>query len=78
MIRTLRLVVLREIPEDAELCSQWDALVNRVDQPQVFFTYEWAVAVQRAYREKLHPLVILAYDDAGPLAGVAGPCNRKQ
>jgi CelD/BcsL family acetyltransferase involved in cellulose biosynthesis len=63
--------VLREIPEDAELCSQWDALVNRVDQPQVFFTYEWAVAVQRAYREKLHPLVILAYDDAGPLAGVA-------
>ncbi len=71
MIRTLRLVVLREIPEDAELRRQWDALVDHVDQPQVFYTYEWAVAVQSAYSQTLHPLVILAYDDANTLSGIA-------
>ncbi len=27
--------------------------LDRVDQPQVFYTYEWALAVQRAYRKTL-------------------------
>ena len=71
MTRTLRLVVFTEIPEDAELRQQWNALVNRIDRPQVFYTYEWSLAVQRAYRTKLHPLVILAYDEANSLCGVA-------
>jgi hypothetical protein len=69
--RTLRLVLLREIPEDASLRQQWDALVNRVDRPQVFYTYEWALAVQRAYCTTLHPLVFLAYSEEEHLCGVA-------
>jgi CelD/BcsL family acetyltransferase involved in cellulose biosynthesis len=69
--RTLRLVLLREIPEDANLRQQWNALVQRVDQPQVFYTYEWSLAVQRAYRDTLHPLLFLAYDDGESLCGVA-------
>lgn len=71
MTGTLRLVVLTDIPEDAELRQQWNALVNRVDRPQVFYTYEWSLAVQRAYISTLHPLVILAYDDANSICGVA-------
>lgn len=67
----LRLVVLREIPEDETLRRQWNALVDRVDQPQVFYTYEWALAVHRAYHTTLHPLLFLAYDEQGPLRGVA-------
>jgi len=67
----LRLVLLREIPEDAELRQNWNALVARVDRPQVFYTYEWSLAVQRAYHSSLHPLLFLAYDEQESLCGVA-------
>ncbi len=67
----MRLVVLREIPEDETLRRQWNALVDRVEQPQVFYTYEWAMAVYRAYHATLHPLLFLAYDEAGALRGLA-------
>jgi len=59
----LRLVLLREIPEDETLRRQWNALVDRVEQPQVFYTHEWALAVYRAYHATLHPLLFLAYDE---------------
>jgi CelD/BcsL family acetyltransferase involved in cellulose biosynthesis len=67
----LRLVLLREIPEEAELRQSWDALVTRVDRPQVFYTYEWSLAVQRAYHASLNPLLFLAYDHQERLCGVA-------
>lgn len=67
----MRLVLLKEIPEDAELRRQWNALVLRAEQPQVFYTYEWALAVYRAYRASLRPLLFLAYDESDLLCGVA-------
>jgi len=67
----LRLDVLREIPEDVGLRQQWDALALLMDQPQVFYTYEWALAVNRAYHRTLRPLLFLAYDEKGSLCGVA-------
>src|SRR5216683_7458666 len=70
-MQKLRLVVLRQIPEDPHLRQQWNALVEQVDQPQVFYTYEWALAVQRAYRATLAPLLFLAYDAQDSLWGVA-------
>jgi hypothetical protein len=66
----LRLVLLKEIPEDAELRRQWNALVLRAEQPQVFYTYEWALAVYRAYPDSLHPLLFLAYDESDSLCSV--------
>ena len=71
MTRPLRLVVLNEVPDDADLHRQWNELVVRVDRPQVFFTYEWSLAVQRAYCATLHPLVFLAYDEQESLCGIA-------
>ncbi len=59
----MRIVIHREIPEDAELRSQWNALVEEMERPEVFYTYEWAVAVQRAYHSTMVPLLVLAYDD---------------
>lgn len=79
--RNLRLVVLREIPDDANLRQQWNALVARTDQPQVFYTWEWAFAVQRAYASALSPLLFLAYDEQQSLRGVAAlatDANGKQ
>ena len=67
----MRLVLLREITEDDTLHRQWNALVDRVEHPQVFYTYEWALAVYRAYHAILHPLLFLAYDEQEALRGVA-------
>jgi CelD/BcsL family acetyltransferase involved in cellulose biosynthesis len=67
----VRLTLLKEIPEDADLRQQWNALVLRMEQPQVFYTYEWALAVYRAYPATLLPLLFLAYDEQDVLAGVA-------
>jgi len=66
----LRIVALREIPDDRLLRDQWDALVDRMERPEVFYTYEWALAVQRAYGSIARPLLLLRYDDAA-LVGVA-------
>ena len=71
MNQPLRLVLLKEIPQDATLRQQWDALIMRLDRPQVFYTWEWASAVHRAYGSTLRPLLFLAYDDHGSLCGVA-------
>jgi CelD/BcsL family acetyltransferase involved in cellulose biosynthesis len=77
----LRLILLREIPEDANLRQQWNELVARTDQPQVFYAWEWALAVQRAYCPPLRPLLFLAYDERESLCGVAAlaadpACNK--
>ena len=67
----MRLVLLKEIPEDEILRQAWNTLVDRVERPQVFYTYEWALAVYRAYNASLHPLLFLAYDEGESLCGVA-------
>lgn len=67
----MRLTLLHEIPEDGDLRRQWNELVRRVEQPQVFYTYEWALAVQRAYGATLRPLVFVQHDEHGALCGVA-------
>ena len=51
-----------EIPEDPELRRAWNELAMRMERPEVFYTYEWAVAVQRAYVSSLKPLIFLAYE----------------
>lgn len=69
--KSLRVQVLDRIPEDLNLRRQWNALVLAVDQPQVFYTYEWARAVQNAYHATLIPLLFLAYDPSEALCGIA-------
>jgi CelD/BcsL family acetyltransferase involved in cellulose biosynthesis len=60
----------REIPEDETLRTQWNALVQQMERPEVFYTYEWALAVSRAYRASITPCLLLAYDE-GSLVGLA-------
>ena len=68
----MRISVLREIPDDPGLRDQWNALAAQVHRPQVFYTYEWARAVQIALRESLpSPLLLLAQDEREQLVGVA-------
>jgi CelD/BcsL family acetyltransferase involved in cellulose biosynthesis len=58
----LRLVVKREIPEDEKLARDWNTLAEQVERPEVFYTYEWALAVQRAYGSRFSPLLMLGYE----------------
>lgn len=66
----MRVTVLREIPEDAELSRNWNRLVGRMEHPEVFFTYQWALAASRAFRSMLSPLLLLMHE-ADELCGVA-------
>ncbi len=58
----MRIVVREDIPEDSELRRAWNDLALRMERPEVFYTYEWAIAVQRSYGDTLKPLVLLAYE----------------
>ena len=42
----------------------------QMDRPEVFYTYEWALAMQTAYRQQRPPLLILGYDE-NELVGIA-------
>jgi CelD/BcsL family acetyltransferase involved in cellulose biosynthesis len=66
----------KSIPEDETLRKQWNALLTRLERPQVFYTYEWALAVQRAYHASLRTLLFLAYDAQESLYGVAALAYR--
>jgi CelD/BcsL family acetyltransferase involved in cellulose biosynthesis len=66
----LRIVVLRQIPEESSLHQRWNDLVLKMERPQVFYSSEWALAVQSAYQASLKPLLFLGYD-GDDLVGVA-------
>lgn len=66
----MRIVVLSKIPDESSLLREWDDLVLQMERPEVFYTCEWALAVQSAYQASVRPLLFLGYD--GPhLLGVA-------
>lgn len=65
----MRVTVLKEIPEDPDLSEAWNTLVLAMDHPEVFFTYQWALAASRGFQKHLSPLLFLMYD-SDKLAGV--------
>ena len=46
-----------------------------MEKPQVFYTYDWAMAVQRAYAKHVSPQIFLAYEEDS-LAGVVALGRR--
>ena len=67
---SLRIVLLRKIPEDSTLQRRWNDLVLQMELPKVFYTCEWALAVHSAYEASLKPLLFLGYE-GDDLVGVA-------
>jgi CelD/BcsL family acetyltransferase involved in cellulose biosynthesis len=67
---SLRIVVQRKIPEDSVLLRSWNGLVLQMERPEVFYTSEWALALQSAYHASKQPLLFLGYDGA-ELMGLA-------
>jgi CelD/BcsL family acetyltransferase involved in cellulose biosynthesis len=66
----LRIVCNTTIPENPRLQRQWNDLVLNMERPEVFYTHEWALAVQAAYQASLKPLLFLGYE-GDELVGVA-------
>jgi CelD/BcsL family acetyltransferase involved in cellulose biosynthesis len=58
----MRIVLLRKIPDEPSLRRQWNDLVLQMEQPEVFYTCEWALAIQFAYQSSLKPLLFLGYE----------------
>lgn len=52
------------------MLRQWNELALQMERPEVFYTCEWAHAVQAAYCSSLKPLLFLGYEGS-ELAGVA-------
>ena len=50
--------------------QRWNDLAVQMERPKVFYTCEWALAVQSAYQASLQPLLFLGYD-GDDLVGVA-------
>lgn len=65
----MRVTVLKEIPEDPDLSAAWNTLVLEMENPEVFFTYQWALAASRGFQRHLSTLLFLVYDFE-QLAGV--------
>jgi CelD/BcsL family acetyltransferase involved in cellulose biosynthesis len=70
----LRVVLLRKVPEESSLQRRWNDLVAAMKRPEVFYTCEWALAVQYAYQASRKPLIFLGYD-GDELVGVACLCT---
>jgi CelD/BcsL family acetyltransferase involved in cellulose biosynthesis len=66
----VRVTVLKEVPEDPDLSAAWNTLVLAMENPEVFFTYQWALAASRGFQKRLCTLLLLVYDFE-QLAGVA-------
>jgi CelD/BcsL family acetyltransferase involved in cellulose biosynthesis len=68
---------MEQIPEDPELRCSWNKLALGMERPEVFYTYEWAIAVQHAYRDSIKPLLFLAYEEES-LVGLAALATKKE
>ncbi len=58
----MRVTVLKEVPQDADLSEAWNNLVLGMENPEVFFTYQWALAASRGFQGTLSTLLFLVYD----------------
>src|SRR5262249_15866121 len=65
----MQIIVHSKVPELAGLRQQWNVLLQTMESPQVFYTYEWAAALSHAYGASMQPLFFTAHD-ADKLTGV--------
>lgn len=66
----MRLEVHHKIPEDPQSRRAWNTLAQEMDCPEVFYTWEWAKAIEAAYAKILLPWLALAWE-GDQLVGIA-------
>jgi CelD/BcsL family acetyltransferase involved in cellulose biosynthesis len=76
----MRIVRHEGIPDSQTFREQWDGLVHAMERPQVFYTFEWAQAVARAFGGTLKPLIFAGYrgEDLVGVVALAEDVQRKE
>ena len=74
----MRIAVEKELPANHALGRAWNKLVMQMERPEVFYTYEWALAVQCAYPQRFRPLVMLGFEEETLAAAVSLAIDRGQ
>ena len=72
------IVVEKELPANDALARAWNNLVMQMERPEVFYTYEWAVAVQSAYPQRFRPLVMRGFEDETLVGAVSLAIDEEQ
>ena len=75
--KIVRVTVLKEIPEDPDLSAGWNTLVLAMENAEVFFTYQWALAASRGFQNRLSTLLFLFYDFDQLTGVVALACDPR-
>ena len=68
---------MEKIPEDPRTILAWNNLVFKMERPEVFFTHQWALAVNRAFSDSFRPLTFLIYQSDW-LCGVAALATNRE
>ena len=63
---------------DDALASAWNGLVSQMERPEVFYTYEWALAVHRSHATRFVPLLMLGFEGDRLMAGAALAVDKEQ
>jgi CelD/BcsL family acetyltransferase involved in cellulose biosynthesis len=57
----VRLVRLDAMPQEVDFRNQWNELVQTMECPEVFYTWEWSEAVWRAYGGSFEPMLLAGF-----------------
>lgn len=57
----MQIVARERFPVEQDFRDAWNALVQTMEGPQVFCTWEWAQAIVHAYATSVKPLLLTAY-----------------
>lgn len=74
----MQVTVLNEIPVNRpEISIAWNKLVSGMERPEIFLTYEWAMASSQSFSQSFRPLLFLMYE-GDQLCGVAALATDPQ
>jgi CelD/BcsL family acetyltransferase involved in cellulose biosynthesis len=57
----VRVVRFNAMPQDLDIRRQWDEMVQAMECPEIFYTWEWSEALWRAYGASLQLMLLAAF-----------------
>jgi CelD/BcsL family acetyltransferase involved in cellulose biosynthesis len=75
----VRVEVYREVPCDQQIVALWNEFALKMEEPEVFFTWEWAYASARRVADVKRPFVAVVYEETQliGIAALALPANQR-
>ncbi|HWZ83133.1 MAG TPA: GNAT family N-acetyltransferase [Terriglobales bacterium] len=67
----MRLTWIEGLPQEEEILEQWNVLVDGMERPEVFFTWQWVAAFLRSYGNRAKPWIAIAFEDEDLVGVVA-------